>query len=208
MGMDGCLDWFSLKNLGLGEVWNDNTPLHHLYEDKYSDISRADFWVIAANAVVKETSVDNRLDLVDTFYWGREDRDECRGSSSRLPSPESCRQVEAVFLERMGLTWRDAVALLGAHTLGRGHSEVSSNARRVSQVCSHHVRFLRWVLFSHYVRSSPDTTARGFPIVRRKSSTIGTTSSSSLGRGRRGGRPWAPRSGTSPGAARTVRGRR
>ncbi|KAL7539626.1 hypothetical protein ACHAXR_009456 [Thalassiosira sp. AJA248-18] len=126
MGMDGCLDWTSLSNAGLSSLWNEHSDLHKLYDEKYSDLSRADFWVVCGNAVVRQTS-DQRLDMMGTFYWGREDRDECLGSADRLPTTENCRQVEGVFLERMGLEWRDAVALLGAHTLGRGHLEFSGH---------------------------------------------------------------------------------
>ena len=121
MGMDGCLDWGSRTNAGLGSIWDRGSPLRALHEGAHAGVSRADFWVAAANAVVRQTSTGDGLDLAGTFYWGREERDECPGSADRLPTTESCRQVEGVFLERMGLEWRDAVALLGAHTLGRGH---------------------------------------------------------------------------------------
>jgi len=50
---------------------------------------------------------------------------QCRGSGERLPIPSGCEESEAVFLERMGLEWRDVVALMGAHTLGRGDRDVS-----------------------------------------------------------------------------------
>jgi len=126
MGMDGCLDWNSNNNAGLNTIWNEHSPLFHLHEDKYRDVSRADFWVMAANAVIRLTSIGNALDLKPTFYWGREEADACPGAAERLPSTESCLQVEGVFLQRMGMKWKDAVALLGAHTLGRGHSEVST----------------------------------------------------------------------------------
>ncbi|KAL7434966.1 hypothetical protein ACHAXM_004382 [Skeletonema potamos] len=123
MGPDGCFDPFHPANAGLpDDLWCDGCLLTNLYNEKYAErqISRADFWIACANAVIRQTSVNNGLDLRDTFEWGREDSNSCQGSGSRLPSPRACSQVEDVFLTRMGLTWTDATALMGAHTLGRG----------------------------------------------------------------------------------------
>lgn len=53
------------------------------------------------------------------------DRGSCPGSGDRVPTPASCRDVEGTFLGRMGLEWVDAVALLGAHSIGRGDLDVS-----------------------------------------------------------------------------------
>jgi hypothetical protein len=127
MGMDGCFDQDNPSNDGLETIWCQTCALRILYRDKYSHISRSDFWVAAANAVIRQTSIDNVLDLKETFRWGRKDRDTCPGSGERLPQSSGCDQVEDVFLGRMGLSWKDAVALLGAHTLGRGGAGFSGH---------------------------------------------------------------------------------
>jgi hypothetical protein len=64
-------------------------------------------------------------DMMHTFLWGRKKASSCSGSGDRLPKGKSCQDNQEVFLDRMGLTWRDATALLGAHTVGRGQNEVS-----------------------------------------------------------------------------------
>ncbi len=125
MGPDGCFDPDHPNNAGLETVWCDECDLTLLHVRKYSHISRADFWVASANAIIHQTSVNNAVDLRKTFLWGRRDRDECRGSGVRLPTPARCDQVERVLLERIDLSWREAVALLGAQTLGRGDRDVS-----------------------------------------------------------------------------------
>lgn len=123
-GSDGCMIFDSPMNVGLSSIWCDTCLLKQLYDSKYSDLSRADFWVASANAVIYLTSVNNSLDLRNTYYWGRTTLDSCPGADTRLPTTGGCQDVEGVFLERMGLTWKDAVALLGAHTLGRGNKDV------------------------------------------------------------------------------------
>ena len=107
MGADGCLLFDHEKNVGLSSIWCDSCPLKQMYDVKYGDLSRADFWVAAANAVVYLTSVNNELDLRSTFLWGRETVDACPGSNDRLPTSAGCQEVEGVFLDRMGLTWND-----------------------------------------------------------------------------------------------------
>lgn len=57
--------------------------------------------------------------------WGRVDRDECPDSAEWLPAATGCDQIEEVFIGRMGLSYVDAVALIGAYTLGRGDEDVS-----------------------------------------------------------------------------------
>ena len=121
MGPDGCFDEDHIINAGLSNfIWCQTCELRMLYEENYSHLSRADFWVASANAVIRQTSVNNALDLKDSFLWGRKDVDSCEGSGDRMPTAAGCDETEEVFLMRMGLEWRDAVALMGGHTLGRG----------------------------------------------------------------------------------------
>lgn len=136
MGADGCIDFGHPTNAGLSNIWSSGRPLFELHRTKYAWISKADFWLAAANAVIKQTSVNNVFtsynlgnDLRSKFRWGRVSRQTCPGSGERLPIPSRCAEVERVFRTQMGLTWKEAVALLGAHTLGRGD-------RDVSQLCS------------------------------------------------------------------------
>ena len=126
-GSDGCIEWDHEANKGLwGSIWCDSCPLTKVYYRKFQHIvSKADFWIIAANAVIRQLSVDQSLDLFDTFLWGRKDADSCVGSGDRIPIGKGCTEIEDTFLDAMGLTWKDAVALMGAHTIGAGHEEVS-----------------------------------------------------------------------------------
>jgi hypothetical protein len=126
-GSDGCIDWNHEVNSGLDSIWCNSCPLTKLYQKKYSHISKADFWIISANAVMRQLSKNQSFDLANTFLWGREDADSCEGSGDRIPTGTgTCMDVEDTMLDRMGLEWRDAVALLGAHTIGKGHAAVSS----------------------------------------------------------------------------------
>eukprot|EP00804_Cyclotella_cryptica_P029090 CCRYP_005275-RB/>CCRYP_005275-RB protein AED:0.07 eAED:0.07 QI:278/0.6/0.83/1/0.6/0.5/6/445/730 len=127
-GPDGCFDPAHDANRGLpDDVWCETCLLRSLYEAKYSRLSRADFWIASANAVIRQTSINNTLDLKEHFTWGRIDKDSCQGSGDRIPAPTKCSEVESAFLVRMGLEWRDAVALLGAHSLGRGNASFSGH---------------------------------------------------------------------------------
>jgi hypothetical protein len=117
-GSNGCIDWDHADNKGLwGTIWCDECELTKVYEEKYSHLSKADFWIVSANAVIRQLSVDQELDLIDTFLWGRKDADECKGQGDRIPTGTGCREIEDTLLDAMGLEWRDAVALLGAHTM-------------------------------------------------------------------------------------------
>ena len=124
-GPDGCVDFSNPSNAGLDTIWCDGCDLTQVYNNNYSHISKADFWVAAANAVIRQTS-SGGLNLKDSFVWGRVDQSSCPDSAPRLPAATGCSEVEDVFLNRLGLTLTDAVALIGAHTLGKGDANVSA----------------------------------------------------------------------------------
>ena len=133
-GSDGCIDFTASANKGLELVWCDNPnvcPLKSLYTSAYASMSRADFWVAAGNAAIRATSINR---FVPPFKWGRVDRDTCPESTSRLPGDIECSEVEAVFLTRMGLSWTDATALLGAHSLGRATESNSQHGTCLDDV--------------------------------------------------------------------------
>jgi hypothetical protein len=127
MGPDGCIDMDHPDNSGLPQdVWCDDCPLTQVYDSNYSHLSKADFWIAAANAVIRIAS-DGALDLKSTYVSGRADSDSCDSQGLRLPAASGCDQVELVFVDRLGLTRAEAVALLGAHTIGRGDAEFSGH---------------------------------------------------------------------------------
>ncbi|KAL7512226.1 hypothetical protein ACHAXN_009257, partial [Cyclotella atomus] len=125
-GSDGCIEFDDSHNAGLEDIWCAECDLTRLYQESYSHISKADFWVVAANSVINQTS-SGVLNLKDSFVWGRVDNASCQDSALRLPETTGCSEVEEVFLTRLGLSRTDAAALLGAHTLGRGDANFSGH---------------------------------------------------------------------------------
>ena len=150
MGSDGCIDMEHADNSGLPQdVWCDTgCPLTEVYNNNFSHLSKADFWVAAGNAVIRIAS-NNALDLKSTYVSGRADADSCVGQGARLPAASGCDSVETVLVGRMNLTLTDAVALLGAHTIGRGDTlfsghhgiwvdtELQSTVSSTSRVCAY-----------------------------------------------------------------------
>lgn len=138
MGSDGCIDWAHEHNGGLDDIWCNNRnacPFKTIYDDKYKamGISRADYWIAGANCVIDITSIGNELGnaLRTNFKWGRVDNEECEGSGDRLPGSSGCDETERVLIQNMGLSWKETVALMGAHTLGSGGGRDVSFALRL-----------------------------------------------------------------------------
>eukprot|EP00971_Amphidinium_carterae_P170854 3386153-Amphidinium_carterae.1 len=94
------------------------------YSAHCSEISLADFIVLAAEAVITfsrehATGGNTDMDLKSKFKFGRTTAARCEFAEGRLPNPEdSCDAVDATFRTRMGLSWRRSAALMGVHSLG------------------------------------------------------------------------------------------
>jgi len=130
-GSDGCIDFHDVDNAGLAEciyLGDEGVSVAHAYRDFCEVISLADFFVIAAEAVMNRTrqhvlddnSSRSAMDFRSSFKWGRTTALSCEFAEGRLPNPEnSCSAVEETFVTSMGLSWSQAAALSGVHTLGR-----------------------------------------------------------------------------------------
>lgn len=131
-GMNGCIDFTTTDNRGLEEVVGQLDTLYAPFSDQ---ISKADFWLLAANLAIRyatTTTTSGRpfppgvpaspgvLSL--PFRFGRQDDTTC-DDHGRLPSAGfSWSNMTAMFVDRIGLTVTQFVALLGAHTLGRAQA--------------------------------------------------------------------------------------
>eukprot|EP00931_Biecheleriopsis_adriatica_P066330 TRINITY_DN40718_c0_g1_i1.p1 TRINITY_DN40718_c0_g1~~TRINITY_DN40718_c0_g1_i1.p1 ORF type:complete len:500 (-),score=107.40 TRINITY_DN40718_c0_g1_i1:35-1534(-) len=130
-GSDGCLDMHDGDNAGLAECISEGEfgiSIADAYADFCTTISLADFFVIAAEAVMASSrqhvldddSSRSYIDFKSNFKWGRTTALSCGWAEGRLPNPEdSCSAVETVFVNNMGLSWRQSAALMAVHTLGR-----------------------------------------------------------------------------------------
>jgi len=136
-GADACTDMEDPDNAGLSEClyegeFGGKVSLNHAYVHFCSEVSLADFVVIAAEAVIsllapgpsKEVLSDSFRQL---FRYGRTTAFEgCSFSKGSLPNPEeSCSAVQSCFVDRLGLSWPQSAALMGVHTLGRASPENS-----------------------------------------------------------------------------------
>jgi len=130
-GTDGCIDFNDHDNAGLkgcllesiDEIDSVNVSLESMWQDYCLEVSAADFFVITAEALMEATTpikfrhgVGQGFEKL--FKFGRETKLECHPDP--LPNPaESCDAVEKNFIDKLGLSWTGATALMGVHTLGR-----------------------------------------------------------------------------------------
>ena len=152
---DGCIDLANTGNAGLEPIIE---AVDELWMPFCSEISRADFWALAAKTAIEESTPyvgseygrnvnlagcdlstgdgcthgeqgrrtllrgDAVLDdFVLPFRYGRIDVPACGvPAAGRLPDSESGpAEIEEKIMSKFGLDARRAVALMGAHTLGR-----------------------------------------------------------------------------------------
>jgi len=132
-GMNACIDFNTPDNNGLQEIVGQ---LAEIYAPFSSKISKADFWLLAANtAVIFATTpttgpsipgIDKPpYTLVLPIRYGRKDDATC-SDKGRLPAPGfNWTQMTSMFIDRIGLDVVHFVALMGAHSLGRAEKKNS-----------------------------------------------------------------------------------
>jgi hypothetical protein len=71
------------------------------------------------------------------FQFGRKDAVFCPVPTDRLPKSQLGRSaIIQVFVTQMGLSLSDAITLIGAHTIGHVHPEVSGYGGRCNGISS------------------------------------------------------------------------
>lgn len=130
-GADGCTSLANPINAGLKEcisAYNSGPSLQEVYSLFCTQISLADFLVIAAEAVLvvarsrrlQLAPSATKLDFHTQFRFGRSTAKSCASSNGLLPDPEDgCPAVQNTFLSKLGLDWEKTTALMAVHGLGR-----------------------------------------------------------------------------------------
>jgi len=122
-GPDGCLSG-SPDNAGLVESTSlIKTIVEPMWQTMCDKISRADFWVLMGKLAVEAT--DPTATIRINYQYGRKDSQDCSSAYvngvGRLPDAQSSTEIQEVFVNRMGMTVNETVALFGGHTLGHVH---------------------------------------------------------------------------------------
>jgi len=138
-GPDGCLSNTG-PNSGLIQpetvVQSVFIPMWQKYCDR---ISRADFFVLLGKLAAERADLSRTINI--PFQYGRKDNDFCDGGAGRLPAHQpGFSEFQRVFINQMGLTMNDAVALLGAHTVGHVHPQYSGFGNK-DEANFFHVRY-------------------------------------------------------------------
>ena len=120
-GCDGCIDHSNPDNAGLKRYTD---PLDLLYNQSHvGKISRADFYALAAVVALSRSTLDtfNKYTGFDLFRVGRKDcsLSPAEDSDASFPKGTDGETKTFQFFKDFGFNEREAVILLGAHTLGR-----------------------------------------------------------------------------------------
>lgn len=126
-GANGCLDPSFVGHGGMSEIV---TALASSWAPFSARISRADYWVLAAQTAIEFASTTSPAGsgplppspgtLVLPFRYGRVDAATCSGADAgMLPDASFTWAQSSTMFGRIGLTIAETVALFGAHALGR-----------------------------------------------------------------------------------------
>ena len=124
LGPDGCLS-NSSHNAGLLSGTIVDTLFEPIFQQNCNKITRADFWALLGWLAVNISSGGN---VAIQYQYGRTDAVTCPliSGSHRLPGGQlGHNAVSYYFQNQLGLTLRDEVTLMGAHTIGHVHEEFS-----------------------------------------------------------------------------------
>jgi catalase (peroxidase I) len=103
-----------------------NTVLEPIWQANCDKISRADFWVLFAILSIQAAEPTNTISF--KYQYGRKDTTSCNAGAGRLPSAQGgFGSLYKFFVQQMGLTMADAVALLGGHTIGHVHPDINGS---------------------------------------------------------------------------------
>lgn len=129
-GCDGCIDLNNIENNGLAGIFQE---VNALYDDEFatSGMSRGDFYALASVVAVREGSAQQVCPQMDpnctipvpemSILYGRKDCATSPNSNRDFGFPDGHRDLQhvmEVFKDGMGMTERQVVALIGAHTMG------------------------------------------------------------------------------------------
>lgn len=131
-GCDGCIDLSNPENNGLAGIFRE---INTLYNDEFSEsgMSRGDFYALAAVVAVRAAADQQDCRMLQmppncakptpdlSILYGRKDCATSPDSTRDFGFPDphgDLDHVMEVFMEGMGMTERQVVALIGAHTMG------------------------------------------------------------------------------------------